>query len=65
MATDGSASQRELEVPLVDSKRWRILTKTCSIGLEKGPIVYWMSRDQRVQGILITNLEMVKCGWLY
>ena len=44
------ACQSELEVALVDSRRWRILTKTCNLSSGKGPVVYWMSRDQRVQG---------------
>ena len=35
------ACQSELEVALVDSR---------SLSSGKGPVVYWMSRDQRVQG---------------
>lgn len=44
----------KMEVSDVDNERWRRINTTSSLkryGEGCGSVLYWMSRDQRVQGI--------------
>lgn len=36
-----------------NKKRCRIISKSMDVGDHKGGILYWMSRDQRIQGLYL------------
>ena len=54
-------SSKELHVPGFNHKRCRLLTK-CAVPSGRGPVLYWMSRDQRVQGSKKKKKKLTCCS---